>query len=68
MNVRAVTEGLSEAFFTIALTPFAFFDRHVESAQVVLEFQINRSLGRREMDLLDQELARNLVDFRDVLE
>ena len=46
----------------------AFLDRHVQGAQIVLEFQVDGPLGGRKMYLFDLEFARNLVDLCNILE
>lgn len=67
MNLLALSQRLGKATLSVALGLLASFDRHIEGAQVMFEFQINGTFCSRKDNFLDLLCPRNFVDFSDVL-
>lgn len=67
VDLRALSQGLSQPLFSVTLALLPTLHRHVESTKMVLEFKVNSSLCGGKIDLLDVLLAWDLVDFGNVL-
>jgi len=64
----ALTQRLCKPLLSVALGLLTPFDSHIQCTKVMLEFQVDGSLGSREDNLFDGLAARNLVDLGDVLQ
>lgn len=67
-HVLALSERLRQTFFAITFVLATSLDGHVESSQMMLEFEVDGSLGGRQVDHFHHLHRRDLVDLGDILD